>query len=184
MDRPVFTSIQPPGVAHADAVSAGEAACAPDRPMAAPTRDADKATIRSRELQSAPGAESSEARWSEPVVCLMFHVSCFMSHVSFLMFHFSCFTRNPATMDNGAATAFLCSKHAPSGPYEQPSGQRLKQIVSVSANGHVYDGTTAMPLVPPGVARDIKARKVSRPCCRRASHHRSVALSEWIGVSD
>jgi len=37
-------------------------------------------------------------------------------------------------MDDAAATAFLCSKHAPSSPCEQPSGRRLKQIVSVSAS--------------------------------------------------
>jgi hypothetical protein len=64
-------------------------------------------------------------------------------------------------MDDAAATAFLCSKHAPSSPCEQPSGRRLKQIVSVSASGHVYD-TIAISLALPGVARDIRARKVSR----------------------
>jgi hypothetical protein len=144
-------------VAHADAVSAGEAACAPDRPMAAPTRDADKTTIRSRDLRPAPGAQSSEAGRSEPVV--------------FLMFQFSCFTCTQRQWNDAAATAFLCSKHAPSSPCEQPSGRRLKQIVSVSASGHVYDGTTAMPLVPPSAARDIRAKEglqVSWPHCRRA----------------
>jgi hypothetical protein len=50
-------------------------------------------------------------------------------------------------MDDAAATAFLFSKHAPSNPCEQPSGRWLKQIVSVSASGHVYGVTIAMPLI-------------------------------------
>jgi hypothetical protein len=58
-------------------------------------------------------------------------------------------------MDDAAATAFLRSKHAPSSPCEQPSGRRLKQIVSVSASGHVYD-TIAISLALPGVARDVR----------------------------
>ena len=60
MDRPVFTSIQPPWVAHADAVSADETpefVCALDMPMAATTKDADKTTVPSRNLRLAVGAE-------------------------------------------------------------------------------------------------------------------------------
>jgi hypothetical protein len=34
-----------------------------------------------------------------------------------------------------------------------------------------------------GRGEGCQARKVSRPYRRRASHHRSTALSEWIGVS-
>ncbi len=60
MDRPVFTSIQPPGVAHADAVSADETL--EFKPMAAATKDADKTTAGSRELRLTGGIEWLETR--------------------------------------------------------------------------------------------------------------------------
>src|SRR5438309_76230 len=70
MDCPVFMSIQPPYVAHADAGSAAETLVLV-RLMAAATKNAENTTVRSRDPRLAGGAQSSEVRWFEPAVFFM-----------------------------------------------------------------------------------------------------------------
>jgi len=80
MDRPVFTSIQPPGVAHADADSAGETpdvVCALADPVAATTRNADKTaadnpTALLRDVGFGAVAETLAARRYEAVGSFIF----------------------------------------------------------------------------------------------------------------
>ena len=97
-----------------------------DRPMAAATKAADKATVRNRAPRLAVNAEGSEARWYEPVVFFMFHL-------------------RSTGMNDAEATTFLYYnfKACAIQPWREPAQRWFKEWVSVSASWYrLRNGTT------------------------------------------
>jgi hypothetical protein len=113
----------------------------------------------------------------KPVGVNQSYFSCFVSHVSILMFHLHP-SGNGRCGSNGLSPLKACAiqpLRATLGATAETNCLGLGQRARLR-----HDRNLARSA---GRGEGCQARKVSRPYCRRASHHRSTALSEWIGVS-
>src|SRR4029077_8219736 len=77
MDCPVLRSIQPLGMAHVEAVSAGDAparVCAADGTITAAANVADNTQVQSLDVRIAGGAEWPKACRRDPIRFVIFHL--------------------------------------------------------------------------------------------------------------